>query len=70
MSGHNGFTRWINSRAKYIIVDGKKERIEETFFTSDGMPNSDTFNIKTENGCYELGDERIDFKDLSNRNGN
>lgn len=67
MSGHTGFTIWISNKAKYLMVDGEKEVIEDTFFTSDGMPNSDTFNIKTNKGCYELGDDRIDFTELSNR---
>jgi len=67
MSGHTNFTAWIARCAEYILVNGKKEKIVNTFFTSDGMPNSDTFNIRTEKGCYELSDKRIDFAELSNR---
>lgn len=67
MSGHTNFTEWINNNANYILIDGKKETILETFFTSNKMDNSDDFNIKTTNGCYELSDNRINFKELSNR---
>jgi len=68
MSGHTNFTSWIDSGAEYVLLkDGTKAMIETTFFTSDGMPNSDTFNIKTDKGVFELSD--IDFEDLSNRHG-
>lgn len=66
MSGHTSFTNWIDSSAGYVLLkDGTKAVIESTFFTSDGMPNSDTFNIKTNKGVFELSD--IDFKELSDR---
>lgn len=67
MSGHTDFTNWIDTQAEYVMIDGKKENIQNTFFTSDGMHNSDTFNIKTDRGCYTLSDEKLDFKELSNR---
>lgn len=67
MSGHSNFTSWINSEAKYILVNGEQEEIVLTFFTSDPMPNSDTFNIKTKNGVYELRDDGVDFNDLRDR---
>ena len=67
MSGHTDYTLWINNKAEYLIVDGKKEKITNTFFTSDPMPNSDTFNIKTEKGVYELGDKEVDWDELRKR---
>lgn len=47
MSGHTDFTLWIDKKAKFIKVNGKKYKILETYFTSDGIvPNSDMLVIK------------------------
>jgi hypothetical protein len=67
MSGHTDYTIWITNDAKYLNVDGKKEKIITTFFTSDPMPNSDTFNIKTNKGVYELGNKEVDWDELRER---
>lgn len=67
MSGHTDFTSWIDVCAEYVLIEGKKEKILDTFFVSDGMPNSDVFVIKTESGCYELSDKKIDYAELSSR---
>lgn len=51
MSGHNGFTSWIDSKAEYVIrkkCGSRKFKILNTFFTSNGVPNGDDFNIRTE----------------------
>jgi hypothetical protein len=66
MSGHNSYTLWV-SKANYLMVNGKKEKIVDTFFTSSPMHNSDNFNIKTDDGCYEFGDECVDWSELSER---
>lgn len=69
MSGHTTFTSWINSEAEYVLIKGKRETIKSTFFTADpdGMPNSDTFNIETTGGVYELNDKDLDYGDLGRR---
>lgn len=67
MNGHTNYTLWINSEAKYLIVNSKKETIISTFFTSAPTPNSDTFNVNTENGVYELGDNEVDWDELRSR---
>jgi len=70
MSGHTNFTSWIDADAGYVLIEGRKEIIISTFFTSDDMPNSDIFNIKTNKGCYSLGDKRLAYSDLSERHSN
>lgn len=67
MSGHTGYTLWINNKAEYLIVNGGKEKITTTFFTSEPLPNSDTFNIKTDKGVYKLGDKEVDWDELIKR---
>lgn len=67
MSGHTNYTLWIENKANYLIVNNKKEIIIDTFFTSNQMPNSDIFNIKTEKSVYEFGDKGVDWNELRKR---
>jgi hypothetical protein len=69
MAGHTDYTTWINNKAKYIIVLNAKESIESTFFTSNSIPNSDTFNIKTNKGIYTFNNKNVDWNELKNRYG-
>lgn len=67
MSGHNKYTTWIDEQAKYILVNGKKEEIKDTFFTNSPIHNSDYFNIQTSHSTYQEGDELVNWDELRER---
>lgn len=68
MSGHTDFTWWINTEAKHVIYKGEPKKIKGTFFTSDGgCHNSDIFMIRLAKKSINLGDNDLDYNDLSER---
>ncbi len=67
MSGFDTtFKHWLNEKAGYLIYKGKKKKIQQIFFTSSPVPNSDEMNFKLKGGIITRG-EGIDFEELWDR---